>query len=305
MGDQDVMGMIVTYKPEIELLTNNISAIINQVGRLVIFDNKSDNIEDIRRLCKKYGAQLIENSTNEGVAGPLHNGVLLAKELGYKYILTLDHDSVAAPDMVEELKKTLESNGAAMVGSTFVDTRPEVSDVQRYKTPDRDTAVLDVNTSGTLADVDTIIEVGNYAKELVIYWVDNEICYRLTENGKKIMQCANAKLNHREGYPERKRFFFRYIHTFNYSPFSLYYQIRNMKYLLLKYKSNREQIGRYKKFIDSINSHRKVIKKSILKIILFEKNKFQKLKAIRKGFKDAKGFHNKYGKKTSGGGTLS
>ena len=46
-----INGGIVTYNPDIEKLKKNISRIAGQVCKLVIADNGSKNIEDIKKAC--------------------------------------------------------------------------------------------------------------------------------------------------------------------------------------------------------------------------------------------------------------
>ena len=49
-----INGGIVTYNPDIEKLKKNISRIAGQVCKLVIADNGSKNIEDIKNLVLMY-----------------------------------------------------------------------------------------------------------------------------------------------------------------------------------------------------------------------------------------------------------
>lgn len=49
-----INGGIVTYNPDIEKLKKNISRIAGQVCKLVIADNGSKNIEDIKRLAAAF-----------------------------------------------------------------------------------------------------------------------------------------------------------------------------------------------------------------------------------------------------------
>ena len=47
--DKKYLAGIVTFNPDIERLNENISAIINQVDKVVVVDNGSENADDIKK----------------------------------------------------------------------------------------------------------------------------------------------------------------------------------------------------------------------------------------------------------------
>ena len=61
-----IYGGIITYQPDLFRLTENIKAIKNQVEKLVIIDNGSDNQDEMVSLCKKYFAK-VDIFASEGV----------------------------------------------------------------------------------------------------------------------------------------------------------------------------------------------------------------------------------------------
>ena len=60
---------IVTFNPEIIRLKQNIDAISPQLKEVVLFDNGSKNIKQIKKLIEEYNnVFLIEGRTNKGIA---------------------------------------------------------------------------------------------------------------------------------------------------------------------------------------------------------------------------------------------
>ena len=69
---QNLFAGIVTFNPDIELLRKNIEAICAQVDLVIIVDNGSRNLEDIRPLADAHHCKLIPNAQNEGIATALN-----------------------------------------------------------------------------------------------------------------------------------------------------------------------------------------------------------------------------------------
>ena len=279
-----VLATITSYNPDMELLEKNIDAVINQVDKLLVYENCSDNRQDVVDLCKAKGVEVVLNDKNYGVAGPLHDGIEYAYENGYEYIFTLDQDSVAGDGMIKKLASILLSNDKiAMVCGTRINP-----DFPAESLPEDYCAqVGSVITSGTLASVKAVKAVGNYMPEMFIDAVDNEICYRLKKYGYCIYS-SGARYMHFVGKPVEYKVLFKTFRSLNYSPFRLYYIGRNYQLLSRIYKHDDDikdllKFGRHMKY----------------KIILVEKNKLEKLKAIRRGKKDAKQFYKELKEKYS------
>lgn len=276
---RNTLGVIVTFNPMIDRLQKNIDEAYKQVDKLIIYDNFSMNIDDVKSLCKEKNIELIQYDKNYGIATPLFDSVIYADELGYEYILTLDQDSYASANMVDELLNVInKDNNIAMVGARAVDERRtnEEGDAETDNIIDTHRLI----TSGALSRVKAILEVGNYNKELFIDYVDFEICYRLFIKGYKLYKCNSAILNHRPGNPVSHSFFGFKITTENYSPFRLYYFMRNATYCKNTYQdllpSNEFEFLKFYRL------------KTGLKILFFEKDKIKKFRALAQGKTDSR-----------------
>lgn len=63
-----VTATIITYNPELSLLENNLSAVVPQVSRVLIYDNGSSNAADIQGMLSSFpSVELVENGENLGL----------------------------------------------------------------------------------------------------------------------------------------------------------------------------------------------------------------------------------------------
>ncbi|MDE6666799.1 MAG: glycosyltransferase [Clostridia bacterium] len=278
-----VLATITTYNPELDLLERNIDAVVNQVDKLLVYENASKNREEIVSLCRDKGVEIILNDKNYGVSGPLHDGLEYASDNGYSYICTFDQDSVSSEGMINALLNLIKSDDSlAIVAAQPVMTVNGVIVSENHENK----FVKDVVTSGSLADVAKLKKTGGYMPEMLIDWVDTEICFRALNCGYKIMQ-SNVPLIHQFGNPVRRKFLWKWCIVTNYSPFRCYYISRNSAFCAKIYKK------------DLAKRRKKYLLKLKIKILFYETNKREKFKALKQGKKDAKEFSNSMIKKYS------
>ncbi|RZM67831.1 glycosyltransferase family 2 protein, partial [Klebsiella pneumoniae] len=75
MDNIKVSAIIVTFNPELDVLSELISSLNSQVGNVVIVDNCSKNILKIKELKEKKRFLLIEEPTNIGLAAAQNHGI--------------------------------------------------------------------------------------------------------------------------------------------------------------------------------------------------------------------------------------
>lgn len=96
-----ILAGIVLYNPDLLRLNENISAIYNQVDKLVVVDNGSNNIELVKKLCMKYSnICLIENNENKGISVALNQIMNTALKFNSEWTLLLDQDSVCPSGII-------------------------------------------------------------------------------------------------------------------------------------------------------------------------------------------------------------
>ena len=262
---------IVLYEPDIKRLKENISAISPQVKDLILIDNGSKNKADIEALMSGYdNITYVRNAKNCGIAKALSQIIGKAEELGAEWVLTLDQDTVCRPDLMERydsLAKRVKPD-VAVITSNFEDRNVKVSS---GVTRDYEKVDLCI-TSGSLNRISCIKAVGGFDEKLFIDMVDYDICFALVRGGYKILRMNYTGFLHEVGKSTTRRFFGKEIIIYNHSPLRKYYWVRNSIYLKRKYK-----LG--------IKADVRIIKRMI-QTLLYEKDRYNKLKSMCKGVAD-------------------
>ncbi len=286
-----VCAVVVTWNTGKEI-EQNISSVLSQVREVVIVDNGSEphTIALLANIQKKFpSVVLLRNAENLGIAAALNRGVKYALEKEYDWILTLDDDSLAEPDMVHKMLaayNSLPENERSKIGIiapnyTIAKGLVYFGDSPRFV----DVAI----TSGQLVKTEVFDKVGFYKEDLFIDGVDHEFCLRLLKFGYKTLLVPSAVLKQRMGAaPVLKTFFGQKFVVANHSAQRYYYIYRNGIYI---YKTYWKYAPAY--ILKNMCSNLWLL----TKIILFEQQKLEKLTMIFKGLID--GIRNKYGKLSS------
>lgn len=194
-----VYAGIVTYNPELDRLRQSISAIAPQVGKVVVFDNGSANVDDISSLLFEFGKEneLIRNCRNVGMASALNVLCQTAQSAQAEFILLLDQDSVVPEGFINSL---IEYSGDD-VGIVA----PYIIDRNNVMNLPMDNVVESVKmaiTSGSLVQLSAWESVGGYDENLFVDWVDHEFNDKLLLNGYRILRVQKAVLLHEIGKKE-------------------------------------------------------------------------------------------------------
>lgn len=258
---------IVTYNPDIELLIKNINAISDQVNKVIIVDNGSINWNNWSNRILSKNVEIIRNRNNDGIAKALNQICTYAVENDYDYVLTLDQDSIAPLDLVEQLSVHM-SKDTAIVAPNIVYRNNENYADNITKGCEEVEWVI---TSASLTNLSVWKELSGFDERLFIDGVDRDFCIRARRNNYKIIKNYNVCLNHELGDLKCKKKFGRIVYVTNHSSIRKYYMARNSIYLDYKLglKTSKYYLG-----------------KLVLKTLLYESNKIKKLSAIMKGIYD-------------------
>lgn len=150
---------IVSYNPDMVRLRDNINAIYSQVDKLIIVDNKSENLNDIEYFVEKYeNIILIKNNDNLGIAKALNQIMEVGLCERADWVLTLDQDSVVSKFLISEYRKYIDMPNVGMLtcmikdrntkGSMFRENECEYEEVQKCYTSGCLTKVSAWDTSG-------------------------------------------------------------------------------------------------------------------------------------------------------------
>lgn len=279
-----IAAVVVLYHPTSDVLAN-IRSWFGQVESIYAVDNsEGDTPAAVSAIAELDKVTLVSNRGNEGIARALNIGAQRALAEGFDFLLTMDQDSSAAPDMVARMLACLAGRGVAQVGivSPFHVTKSG-------HLPGRDVCqdVMTPMTSGCLLNLAVYRAVGPFRDDFFIDFVDNEYCLRLRKHGFGVYRANRARLEHSVGDTHK---YGPFIAT-NHSPLRRYYKTRNR---FLVFREYRKDFPGHCLF-DLVR-----LAKEIASIILFEREKLAKLRMMWRGWRDFR--QGKFGKYSGNGG---
>lgn len=275
---------IVLFNPEISRLEENISSIIKQSEIIYLVDNDSVNIDSINNLVNQfdeYKIVLQRNKNNEGIAKALNQLCSMAIDDDFKWILTLDQDSVCPSKMVENYSKYINEMSVGMFCPVVLDRNK--SDKVEYK--DEIAEVKGCITSGSMLSLPAWRKIGGFDENMFIDGVDYDICYRLRLANYKIVCVRSVVLLHELGHIQCRHFLFWNVIVKNHSAFRKYFIARNIIYVARKRESI---LLKAKGILQEI--------KLLGIVLLYEDDKKYKMVNIVKGIRD--GIRGKVGGKS-------
>jgi rhamnosyltransferase len=255
-----ILGVIVTYNPDLNTLFDNVSRISSQVDKLVIFDNASINKDEMKGNEKLNSADFMFSATNVGL-GAAYNRVIEMYRNNYDFLITFDQDTTIGPDLVSNLLTLFDDPNVAIVGPNF-DSR------QRNELAVSEVTVL--IQSSAVFRMKIFEEIGGFEESYFIDSVDFELCLRAGTFGYRVLRSNNDNIVHNLGF-RRKSLFWSYI---SHSPLRNYYIARNHVRL------SRDYFRRYPIFIFKKNFFFLL---HFIKLLLLER-RFESLKNFYKGF---------------------
>lgn len=256
------------YNPELIRLQENIAHIIEQVDKVVLLDNGSDNISSIEEMIAGCSENivLLKNDSNIGIAAALNRLCKWCYDKGYQYIITLDHDSVCPANMVSVLMRDMESDVAIAAPNIVYRNNESFAEKKQGKEQ-----VEWVITSASLTDLSVWKKLGGFDEKLFIDGVDRDFCQMANRQGYRIIKDYGIELMHELGNLKCRKVFGRTIYVTNHSPLRKYFMVRNSIYLDKKH-------GEKRRF--------SCIAKNVMKTLVYEDQKISKLKSMYKGIRD-------------------
>lgn len=209
-----LLAIIITYYPEKELLEKNVSAIIADVDKILIWENTPGKKKHLYRYVEGTKIEYVGDGTNS-ISHALNYAWKYAKATGFDYLLTMDQDSVFL-NFPYYLKSTV-----------FNDNCPQGIWTPICVLNDNDvlskdaTGINEVScgvTSGMLQSVLFIETVGGWNEAFSIDGVDLEYCFRAKRKGIRTYKVESAHLLHHLGTPKEYRFLRYHVTLSNYSP---------------------------------------------------------------------------------------
>lgn len=274
-----IAAVTVLYNPQADVL-ENLKSYLHKVDKLFLVDNSDISNQGMFSELKNLAQiEYIFNNENLGIATALNIGCEAALKEGYNWVLTMDQDSkiIELPEDFRE--KLAENNQTAVYYPTYlINGEPFKYQIRENGNP------LVVMSSGNFIELEAFTTVGGFEDKLFIDYVDFDYCLKLKSSGFELEEIEGYKIAHELGKSTVKNLFLFKVLSTNHPVLRRYYITRNKLYMLQKYKN-------VTAFYDKEKS---TLLKEIIKIILFEDQKFQKLKIMYRAYKDFK--MNNFGK---------
>lgn len=260
-----ILASIITYHPLLERLRQNIAAIYTQVDHILIIDNASTNIEDIRA----YWGQderitLVSNTKNQGIAYTLNQAAQFASSHHYDWLLTLDQDSICPDNLIKNYKRHLHLSNIGIISCRVIDER--IGELPHLPVSDSHQIVTDCITSASLLRISAWQATEGFCNEMFIDAVDFDFCYTLRKAGYFVLRDNETFLQHQLGNSSRRHLLDKTYYLLNHSPTRNYYIIRNTLYVGIRHQ--------HKAYFT------KIALKRALVILCFEKQRWANLIAI-------------------------
>ena len=274
----DICAVITTFRPDASI-SECLNSIHSQVGFSVIVDDSGEQSVrlQLQTWLRKRSDVLVHHQThNSGIACALNTGVKIAISRGFRWVLTLDDDSVAAPRMVASLITALrripESVTVGVVGMDWT-----------YRSAGRslpETVIpawsekRGIITSGSMFSVEHFAQIGGFREDFFIDAVDYDFCLRARKQGLAVIKVNQIGFTHTLGEPIYRQFLGAKIVSSNHSPIRLYYFFRNSTVLAAEYLCSDP--------LYALAVLRWYVQISF-KVLLFEEDRYHKFKAIARG----------------------
>lgn len=277
---------VVFYNPK-KVYIDNISNYYNLVDKIYIFDNTETNGDEVLRALLDMDSmnkcKYIKSSSNIGISGALNFICEIALREGYKYIMTLDQDSVIFPSSLETMLNCIQKLNDPNVGLYA----PSIRYVKEYKeipgcnkgqmtTCGKITEIKWAITSGSVLDLNIFRKIGGFDENLFVDRVDYDYCLTLRKYGYKIVRIEDVIVYHFLG--ESKGRIFRLS---QHQPIRHYYMFRNRLYIVGKHNKVYKGLKKYIFIIFASLKH-------LFLILILESSKLEKIKMIMKAIKDYK-----------------
>ena len=226
----EITIIIVLYEEEINLILRCLENIKN--FKIIIVDN-AGNISLKKKIEEKYKIyKYILNTKNCGYAKAANQAI---KQCDTEYVLMFQADGlISKKDISILLKSHKKYENCFIVSPTYYDKESKLSYSSGYlpeNNSNKDILNLegDVCVEAVLGSIilfkkKDILELGLFDENFFLYYLDFELCRRITKSKKLIIQIFDAKVQHEHGKIKVKNTLKKtFIRNYNFTFDELYY----------------------------------------------------------------------------------
>lgn len=262
-------AVVISYYPNKQELTQNIINNIKYIDSLIIWNNSPQ--EDLGEYLKEYANKIyyLGDGTNKGIGYALNKSFTWAIKNGYEYILTMDQDS--SWENFRKYRLQITKHLSSIKSKEVAIFAPLVKAQGKISPCNNESFAI---TSGSVYSLNAFKKIGPFKETFFIDEVDNEYCIRAIKSQYKIKILKDCFLLQTFGLPKSDSRWSKY--TQNYSATRTYYQIRNRMWVWRKYS----EFLNYKYLFTTLLLQ--IVRRTFI-IVIYEEDKYNKLKAIYKG----------------------
>ncbi len=252
--------VVVLYHPS-EEVEGNIRTYLPQVDCLLRWDNTPRNV---------------------GIGAALNEGVRFARAHGCTHLMTMDQDSFFLPGEMARYRMKVEQwekehGGQTALFSTNYYLRSQGATL--YPVETSAVQVASAMTSASIYPLELFEKLGVFREDLFVWGIDCEFCWRAARQTIPTLCFRDILLQHEFGYQKKKhRLLGREVFPNEYPPARTYYNVRNGIILHRLYPD-------YLNLKAHLRYH---LWKRIVFVLLYERQKTAKLKALWKGYWDGR-----------------
>ena len=230
--------IIVLYKESYDLIHNTLKKIEN--FKKIIIDNDGNNILKKKILSRFKIDKYILNKKNNGFSSGYNQGIKLSQT---EFTLVLGPDCIIMEQDVKILvAKLLKYNNALIVSPTSYDEKnnltyaggplPEYAEKNEILDLKGDTCVDNTLGACMLFKTKEFIEKKFFFDEnFFLYFSDDDLCRRIKNKNRSIIQIFDAKCIHQHGNLKIKNIYSKmFIREYNYFFDKLYYYLKIEKH---------------------------------------------------------------------------
>lgn len=272
--------VVVLFNPD-ESVKQQLIAYSECFDKVYLFDNSSKKSEWLEKIELK-NVEYIFDGNNHGISGALNTTFEMACDEKFDFLATMDQDTVFEKQSILKMKEHIldcSDTDVAVFATNFRKTYIGKEGLE-YSAPKFDeNGKFETTfhiTSGNFLNLNLVKEVFPL-DDLFIAFVDFDMDYALKLKNYKVVVFGDCMITQQIGEGIKSSAIAKHGLT-NMSVNRFYYLMRNNLYFAKKYSEYKDakKFARKKRLI------------YVLKILLSEKNKFAKIKMMKKGYKDYK-----------------
>ena len=172
---------------------------------IIVVDNATKDLAELRQICKKFSAMLIENGENRGFGFACNRG---AERAETEFLFFLNPDASLVPDTIDQLIAAMQRFPKASAmnprialadGSVQFHHRSRLMPVSEYmphRWPETDSDVTVLMGSALFARRSDFEAVGGFDEDIFLYHEDDDLSRRLRAERGPIMFIRDAFVTH-------------------------------------------------------------------------------------------------------------